>query len=221
MLTRTDNTYGNPTLEIFAPCYSTYGTTLENDNANNILVYEPLKKISIKGKIYDFSQITGYSVSVNPFAGATTRTSTGSMLGRAALGGVLFGGVGAIIGASSARKETEYETRTFFTIYTNSLSEPSIVLDLILPDKERVAQIEGVLRIITANNSPFEPTPDEQIDPPVERIKMGDVATIKQDGREVVIIDIKEEDGEILYLGMGDDDSCYYREEELERSEDI
>ena len=146
------NTYGEPTITVFAPCYSVPNTYYSTDINSHVMVFEPTKKIFLKGKMYDFSQITGYSISVNnQVISSNTKTSTGSMLGRAAVGGALLGGVGAIIGANSAKTETEYKTldKTIITIFTNSLSEPSIVLDLISPQKEDVGKIEGILRIIT------------------------------------------------------------------------
>ena len=213
MLTRIDNTFGEPTTKIFAPCYSnlSHSSSLE-DACNYILVFEPLKKISLKGKIYDYSQITSYSVSVNPVV-SSTKTSMGSALGRAAIGGALFGGVGAIIGASTAKTKTEYENKTTFTIFTNSLSEPSINLDLILQEKETIARIEGVLRIITAKSTTAERMQDT---PLKKKLGIGDIATITKDKREVVVIGIEEEGGKTRYQCMGDDGTSYYSEEELE-----
>lgn len=215
----TDKTYGEPTQTIYAPCYSVFQSSLRDENTSYVLVFEPVKKISLKGKIYDFSQLTGYSISVNPAASSITKASTGSVLGRAAVGGILLGGVGALIGASTAKTKTEYESRTIITIFTNSLNEPSIVLDLIAPDKEKIAQIEGILRIITSN--PPEPIANEQSIPQERLLKMGDFATIKKNGREVIIIDIKEEDGKNLYLVMDDDETCYYSQEELECNRNV
>ena len=213
MLTRIDNTFGEPTTKIFAPCYSnlSHSSSLE-DACNYILVFEPLKKISLKGKIYDYSQITSYSVSVN-LDSSTTKTSLGSALGRAALGGALFGGVGALIGASTAKTDTEYESKTTITIFTNSLSEPAIILDLILPEKENIARIEGVLRIITEKNT--NAVQMQEI-PSKKKPGIGDITTIKKDNREVVIIGIKEEDGKTLYECLEDDGTGYYSEEELD-----
>ena len=215
MPARFDNTYGEPTIKVLAPCYSTYAksSSLE-DISNYVLVFEPLEKISLKGKVYDFSQLTGYSVSVNQIDSSTTKTSLGSALGRAALGGALFGGVGALIGASTAKTDTEYESKTTITIFTNSLSEPAIILDLILPEKENIARIEGVLRIITEKNT----TAAQKQEAPskIKKLGIGDITTIKKDKREVVIIGIKEEDGKTLYECLEDDGTGYYSEEELD-----
>ncbi len=214
MPARFDNTYGEPTIKVLAPCYSTYAksSSLE-DISNYVLVFEPLEKISLKGKIYDFSQLTGYSVSVNQVDSSTTKTSLGSALGRAALGGALFGGIGALIGASTAKTDTEYESKTTITIFTNSLSEPAIILDLILPEKENIARIEGVLRIITEKNTTAA---QMQETPSKKKLGIGDITTIKKDKREVVIIGIEEEAGKTLYECLEDEGTGYYSEEELE-----
>ena len=213
MLTYFDNTYGEPTMKIFAPCYSnlSQSSALE-DACNYILVFEPLEKIAIKGKIYDFSQLTGYSISVNPVGSSTTKTSLGSALGRAAIGGALLGGVGALIGASTAKKETEYQSKTIITLFTNSLSEPSVILDLIAPEPETIAQIEGVLRIITAKTTS---SGQQQTASPKKKLGIGDIATLKKDNRELVIVGIEEEDGRARYLCMEDDGTNYYSEDEL------
>lgn len=162
--------------------------------------------------MYDFSQITGYSLSVNnQIVSSNTKTSTGSALGRAALGGALFGPVGAIIVAGTAKQTTEYETedKTVITIFTNSLSEPAIVLNLFMPTTENVAKIEGVLRIITSmdDSEPFTP-------PKHRPFNISDIATVKEDKQEIVIVDIEHNGDKTLYLG--DSSDRYYSEDELE-----
>ena len=214
---RQTDAYGEPTVKISAQCYSSaWNWSSGTDINSQILVYEPLRKISIKGKMYDFSQITGYSVTVNnQIVSSNTKTSMGSALGRAAVGGVLLGGAGAIIGASTAKKTTEYESkdRTVITIFTNSLSEPSIVLDLIMPDKEKVARIEGVLRIITTEESSYNTSAlPQQNNNPKSKYNVGDIVTIKDGGDEIVIVDVIFEDGKTLYLG---ENNNRYTESEL------
>lgn len=153
VISQMTSSYGEPTVKVLAPCYSLPAKVSITEDVNSyLMVFEPSKKIFLKGKMYDFSQIKGYTVSVNnKVVSSGTSASTGSVIGRAALGGALFGGVGAIIGAASANTNTDYETinETVITVFTNSISEPSVVLDLVSPDKMTVAQIEGILRIIT------------------------------------------------------------------------
>ena len=65
-----------------------------------------------------FKKILAYSLTDNQrtisttIGNADTKTSTGSMVGRGLVGGVLFGGVGALAGASTAKKNTEIQTTT-------------------------------------------------------------------------------------------------------------
>lgn len=214
MPTHIDNTFGEPTIKLFAPCYSnlSHSSSLE-DTCNYVLAFEPLQKISLKGKIYDYAQLTSYSVSVNPVYSSSTKTSLGSALGRAVIGGALFGGLGALAGAGTAKKETKYESKTTITIFTNSMNEPAIVLDLIIPNEETVAQIEGLLRIITAKNSP---SGQQQSVPVQKKLGIGDIASLKKDNRQVVIIGIEEESDKVRYHCMEDDGTSYYSEEELE-----
>lgn len=83
----------------------------ENSKDNCILIFAETKKIWILGKTYDFKDIIGCSLSDNSHIEKgkvtyETKTSTGSMLGRAVVGGVLTGGVGAVIGGATAKKNT-------------------------------------------------------------------------------------------------------------------
>lgn len=212
--------YGEPTVRIYAPCYSALSAALADDSANYILVYEHLRKICLKGKVYDFSQLTGYSISVTPEVSSTTKASASSVIGRAVVGGVLLGGVGAIIGATTAKTKTDYKTtdKTTITIFTNSLSEPSIVLDLMPMDKEKVSQIEGVIKIITTapNTSPRISQGFSPLEPDAKRITVGDIVTKKKDAREVVVLSVEEADGKIKYQCMGDDNTFYLGTDELD-----
>lgn len=78
---------------------------------NCILIFAETKKAWIIGHAYDFKDIIGCSLSDNSHIEKgtvtyETKTSTGSMLGRAVVGGVLTGGVGAVIGGATAKKNT-------------------------------------------------------------------------------------------------------------------
>ena len=145
--------YGKPTVILDAVCKDNRNMDWRSDINSHIIVYEQTKIFFLKGKKYDLSELTGYSISVNnQIVSASTNISTGSMLGRAVVGGVLLGGVGAILGANSADTETNYTAvdNAIVSIFTNSISNPAISLDLICPDPKELARIEGVLRIITA-----------------------------------------------------------------------
>lgn len=87
-----------------------------------------------------------------------TKTSTGNMAKRAVVGGVLTGGVGAVIGGTTAKKNTivNQENDKIIHDYTviiniNSLSEPIIRIP-IGKDGAKVNEIVGLMNVIINRN---------------------------------------------------------------------
>lgn len=82
--------------------------------ANYLYVFEEPAVICLKGEVIPFKKIIGFNLNDDTETimknetslHSTTTTNTGSMLGRAAVGGILLGGVGALAGATTAKKET-------------------------------------------------------------------------------------------------------------------
>ena len=82
--------------------------------SNYLYVFEEPAVICLKGEIIPFKKILGFNLNDDSETimknetslHSTTTTKTGSMLGRAAVGGILLGGVGALAGATTAKKET-------------------------------------------------------------------------------------------------------------------
>lgn len=71
-----------------------------------------LNRVTILGREYAFSDIIDFTFVDNSYirkiGGSTvTTTDSGSMLGRAIVGGLLFGGVGAMVGGMTASQKTE------------------------------------------------------------------------------------------------------------------
>lgn len=137
--------------------------------STRFLVYEQSSVIVIKSKEYKFSDILGYSLvddatseTIMTSAG-TVKTSTGSMLGRAVVGGVLIGGLGAVTGAVTAKNNisnnatSQTATTHNYTLYinVNSLQEPTISLK-IGDDTLKAQKIAGVLNIIVERNKQAE-----------------------------------------------------------------
>ena len=133
--------------------------------STRILVYEQSSVIIIKSKKYKFSDILGYSLvddatdeTITTSTG-TAKTSTGSMLGRAVVGGMLTGGLGAVAGAATAKKSifndaTSQTTTTHeYTLYinVNDLQEPTISLE-IGDNTSKAQKLAGVLNIIIERN---------------------------------------------------------------------
>lgn len=110
------------------------------DIKNYVLVYEDSSHIIIRDVVYKFSDIiscelTNNSSIIYNTVESQTKTSTGNMLGRAVVGGVLLGGAGAIIGGATANKKTITneqiaETRNDFNIHltVNSITNPNITI---------------------------------------------------------------------------------------------
>jgi len=127
----------------------------------SLLVFESSETLIIANKIYKFRDIVSFEVFDNSqtiYSGSvsTTKTKTGSMLGRAAVGGLLLGGVGAIVGGTTAGKETVTEGQATTTTHdysivvtVNNLSNPIIKINL-GADLNSMQEITSILSIITS-----------------------------------------------------------------------
>lgn len=110
----------------------------ELDINSEIHVYEKTKKIFILGKEYSFKDVISCTFSDSPRVvkgkvTAVTKSKNGNVIGRSIVGDVVAGPAGAIIGGTTAKKQTEYIQEDDKTIhdYTviinmNSISEPII-----------------------------------------------------------------------------------------------
>ncbi len=140
---------------------------VEHDYDKYVMLKESSSQIMLNDHVYSFGDILDYSVSDNQTViqrssggTATTKTSTGSMLGRAVVGGVLTGGVGAAVGAATARKETEISqgntystTKHSYTINVtiNSLTSPIETLAF-HNDEEATNKVISILTVILHRN---------------------------------------------------------------------
>lgn len=112
-----------------------------------VLFSEESSLIMINEHIYSFTDILNFSLSDNSievFSStlSTTKTKTGSMVGRAIVGGILTGGIGAIIGGVTASKKTETSGGTSHTkhnytliVTINNIANP--IERIYLEDNER------------------------------------------------------------------------------------
>ena len=103
-----------------------------SDIPSEILVFGQSKYVVIENKEIPFSDILDCTLNddvketetVKTYRGnssATTKTNTGSMIGRSVAGGLLFGGVGAIVGGSTAKKDTIIEHGTDTSIHNREI----------------------------------------------------------------------------------------------------
>ena len=108
-------------------------TSDREDIYNKILVFSNSKHITINQKTYTFSDILDCTVNddvkekdtVETYRSpsiATTSTNNGNLLKRAAIGGILLGNAGAIIGGSTAKKETTVEYGKDTTIHNREIT---------------------------------------------------------------------------------------------------
>lgn len=74
------------------------------DTSNQMCYVSNHKKTQIEPIIFKFTEIDGYRIER---VGEKTITKSKGGIGRAVVGGALFGGIGAIVGASTARQETK------------------------------------------------------------------------------------------------------------------
>ncbi len=73
----------------------------------NVMLFDGYKIMTIGDKILHTEKINGFNVrEEGRTQSAVTHTSTGSALGRGLIGGVAFGGIGALAGASTASTNT-------------------------------------------------------------------------------------------------------------------
>ena len=128
-----------------------------------ISVFEISNTVIINGGEYRFSDILGFSL-VDDATNETittsigeAKTSTGSILGRAVVGNMLTGGLGAVVGAVTAKKniETNAASQTTtthkYTMYinVNSLASPTITIP-IGQDEQTAHHLANLFNVIIA-----------------------------------------------------------------------
>lgn len=127
---------------------------------DDILVFEQAKKVILGKTEYSFSDILSCSMydenQKDAPVAQVTRTKTGSMLGRAAIGGLTLGVAGAVVGAITATKETQssaantdYVPSYVVKIGVKSIEKPIITLHL-YRDKEQAETLYAVMQTIIA-----------------------------------------------------------------------
>lgn len=124
-----------------------------------IIVFGKVNRIWLLGKDLPMSDILSCTFNDNQRiekgkVSYETKTSTGNMAKRAVVGGVLLGGAGAVIGGSTASKDTivKQENDKVIHDYTviiniNSLSEPIVKIPL-GSDGAKVNEIVGLMNVI-------------------------------------------------------------------------
>lgn len=149
--------YGPVTRRIFyrESCYGEDNLKYYKD----ILVFQKKKMIVFGTKEYNFETILSCSMydknqKDTPIS-QVTRTSTGSMLGRAAVGALTFGVAGAVVGAVTAKKESTSRVASTHTssyivkIGLKSIAEPMLTLEFD-SDKSKAEEVYALMQAIIA-----------------------------------------------------------------------
>lgn len=110
-----------------------------------VYVFETPRIIVINGEEYGFDSLLDFTV--NGSQSYKVSTSTGSALGRGIVGGVLFGGVGALAGAGTASKKVNPDGSDYLIcITTKELANPMI--EYRTNSDKRANELVSVLTII-------------------------------------------------------------------------
>lgn len=154
--------YGNYSLDICIDFCRKYVVE------NHIYVFEDLKILYVLNEPIPFDKILCFELKENQNTVTKTTspkykttTDTGSMLGRAIVGGVLTGGIGAVVGAATATKKTEvveegkittrveHKYRIILTI--DDLLNPTRVIDF-KDGRDKAEQTANLLNVILHRN---------------------------------------------------------------------
>lgn len=130
---------------------------------HGVVINDKTNKIFINSHEYNFDDILDFSVqdnSVTIHTGSTStaKTNTGSMIGRAAVGGVLLGGAGAVIGGATAKRDI-YNSGSSSSVYhdysviitVNNITSPNEIVK-VGNDGETLNKITSTLTVILHNN---------------------------------------------------------------------
>ena len=129
----------------------------------DVVINDKTKKIFINSKEYGFNDILGYSVQDNSVtihseSTSTARTNTGSMIGRTAIGGVMLGGAGAVIGGVTAKKDIRnsgYSSTVLHdysvVITVNNIYSPNEIVN-VGRDEHVLNRLVSTLTVILHNN---------------------------------------------------------------------
>jgi len=141
---------------------------LDNKLKNAFMVFPRAKSVYVHSKVIPYSQMVSCEVkddSYNTVTGTKeeiTKTSTGSMAGRAIVGGLIAGPLGAVVGGATAKKTTEVIDNTqtitnhhYYVIITLAdVSTPMVKIDCGKTNPRIAEKINAILiGIISQNKS--------------------------------------------------------------------
>ena len=145
-----------------------YGERLQIIDVVNdtIVISEENRCVRLNGRDYKFEDIMGCQTTyeesreTKTTSAGNSKTSTGNMVKRAVVGGVLTGGLGAVAGAATAKREISVESTSrvivsrYYTVHVtiNSLESPTINI-VVGEDAPKARQISDIFNVIIARYS--------------------------------------------------------------------
>ena len=138
---------------------------LNNDLYKNAFIVFPVSQnIYVYSKTIPFSQLLGCEIKDDSYTTVTgtkeevTRASNGSTVGRALVGGLVAGPVGAIVGGATAKKTTEVIDNTqtithhhyFAVINLSDIATPTLRIDCGKSSPRIAEEIKGIITSIVA-----------------------------------------------------------------------
>ncbi len=121
----------------------------KNSIESIILVFPQPEVVVIHGYQIQFKEIIDFNI--NDMSSYRTTTSTSSMISRGAVGGLMFGGVGALAGANTASTTTVKENNRYkFNIVLDDFANPNFTC--MIYDDEDASKLYSILKLIIDKN---------------------------------------------------------------------
>lgn len=103
---------------------------LDEENQQILYAHSKMATLGTTSKVIPFAEIAGVDISEN--GNSVFQKSTASAVGRAIVGGVLLGGVGAVIGGVTGKNKEKKTLESYnITIQMTNMKEPSYVINLV------------------------------------------------------------------------------------------
>lgn len=130
---------------------------------DQIRVYKDARKVWMKEKVFDFTQIMDVQMEIQTVTEggdvtATTTTSALGTIGRAAMGKMLAGNTGAVIGANTAKQTTVFhkenesqKNKYIIDIKTNDLETPVLTFK-VDDDRKKAMEAYSTIELIINMN---------------------------------------------------------------------
>lgn len=182
---------------------------LNNDLYKNAFIVFPVSQnIHVYSKTIPFSQLLGCEIKDDSYTTVTgtkeevTRASNGSTVGRALVGGLIAGPVGAIVGGATAKKTTEVIDNTqtithhhyFAIINLSDIATPTLRIDCGTSTPRIAEEIKGIITSIIAKK------PAAQVENKSVADELTKLANLKAQG---ILTDEEFAQQKSLLLGSG------------------